>query len=158
MIRPALPTLSLSRAVWNGISATKLLSSSYPSFRNLSSRRIIKPATIYAPSHVATLGIASNVILERTTYNQQQISMRHFSAGPSRRGIFGLLASAGTFALAKGKSLLVILKLTKITPLISMIITSGAYAFIYGWPYALGMVGLIFCHGNYRCCCSPFRL
>jgi hypothetical protein len=44
------------------------------------------------------------------------------------------------------KYVLVALKLTKMAPLASMVITSGTYALFFGWPYAIGMVGLIFFH------------
>ena len=66
---------------------------------------------------------------------------------PSRIGSIVLsAAAAGTFLIGKTKYLLVALKLTKAAPLVSMMITSVAYSWVFGWPYALGMVGLIFVH------------
>lgn len=61
----------------------------------------------------------------------------------------GSLATIGLGAsllFGKAKYVLVGLKLTKLTPLISMMISTGAYAMFFGWPYATGMVGLIFVH------------
>jgi len=61
----------------------------------------------------------------------------------------GALASAGmalSLLAGKTKYLFVALKLTKFTSLASMVVTSIGYSFFFGWPYAVGMVGLIFFH------------
>eukprot|EP00596_Hydrurales_sp_CCMP1899_P008739 CAMPEP_0119034218 /NCGR_PEP_ID=MMETSP1177-20130426/1231_1 /TAXON_ID=2985 /ORGANISM="Ochromonas sp, Strain CCMP1899" /LENGTH=350 /DNA_ID=CAMNT_0006991507 /DNA_START=222 /DNA_END=1274 /DNA_ORIENTATION=- len=61
----------------------------------------------------------------------------------------GMLATAGlgaSFLFGKMKFVLIALKLTKAAPLASMVITSFAYSFFFGWPYAVGMVSLIFFH------------
>jgi hypothetical protein len=42
--------------------------------------------------------------------------------------------------VGKTKYVLVALKLTKAMPLVSMMLTSLAYSFFFGWPYAIGMV------------------
>jgi hypothetical protein len=79
------------------------------------------------------------------TYRFQESS----SPSSSNSSKFGTLASLGvaaSFLAGKSKFLLVGLKLTKATPLISMVLTSFAYSFFFGWPYAVGMVGLIFAH------------
>jgi hypothetical protein len=60
--------------------------------------------------------------------------------------MFAALASFGAFAVMKTKYLLIALKLTKITPVLSMVLSSATYALFFGWPYAIGMVGLIFVH------------
>ncbi len=68
---------------------------------------------------------------------------------PPQKSKAGMLASLGVGAsilLGKTKYVLVALKLTKAAPLASMLLTSFAYSFIFGWPYAVGMVGLIFVH------------
>jgi len=55
----------------------------------------------------------------------------------------------GTGALVlfgKTKYVLAALKLTKLAPLGSMILTVGTYAMFFGLPYASGMVGLILVH------------
>jgi hypothetical protein len=60
-----------------------------------------------------------------------------------------MLASLGIGAsllFGKTKYVFAALKLTKAAPLASMVLSSFAYSFFYGWPYAIGMVGLIFCH------------
>jgi hypothetical protein len=97
------------------------------------------------PHHSSALAPLSYPILNSNQYSLQK---RNFSSGPSRRNLIGIVASAGAFALAKGKSLLVLLKLTKLAPLLSMILTSGTYAIFFGWKFAVGMVGLIFFHGK----------
>jgi len=51
-----------------------------------------------------------------------------------------------SFLMGKTKYAIVALKLTKAAPLASMVLSSFAYSFIFGWPYAIGMVGLIVCH------------
>lgn len=48
--------------------------------------------------------------------------------------------------LSRIRYVLVALKLTKMTPLISMMLTSFAYSFVFGWPYAVGMVGQMLLH------------
>lgn len=60
-----------------------------------------------------------------------------------------MLASIGisaVFLMSKAKVVLVALQLTKALPLVSMLITSFTYSLFFGWPYAVGMVGLIFMH------------
>jgi hypothetical protein len=53
---------------------------------------------------------------------------------------------AGSVLLGKTKYILAAMKLTKMAPLASMVITSATYSLFFGWPYAIGMVGLIFVH------------
>mmetsp|Transcript_21172 Transcript_21172/g.29456 ORF Transcript_21172/g.29456 Transcript_21172/m.29456 type:complete len:374 (-) Transcript_21172:32-1153(-) len=58
-------------------------------------------------------------------------------------GVFG----TGALVLwGKGKYLLGALKLTKFASLGSMLVTVGTYSIFFGWPYAVGMVGLILVH------------
>lgn len=54
----------------------------------------------------------------------------------------------GALALlwGKGKWFLAAAKLTKFTSVISMAASTGAYAFFFGWPFAVGMVGQIMLH------------
>ena len=69
--------------------------------------------------------------------------------GKSGSNRLGALASAGmalSVLAGKTKYLFVALKLTKFTSLASMVVTSIGYSFFFGWPYAVGMVGLIFFH------------
>eukprot|EP01035_Chromulina_nebulosa_P027887 gene27887-36733_t len=84
-------------------------------------------------------------------------SRRHFSTSNDPNNISGakksskisLLTTVGLGAsllIGKTKYLFVALKLTKAAPLISMVLSSFAYSFIFGWPYAIGMVGLFFAH------------
>lgn len=48
--------------------------------------------------------------------------------------------------MGKGKYLLGALKLTKFASLGSMVLTVGTYTMFFGFPYAVGMVGLILVH------------
>jgi hypothetical protein len=68
---------------------------------------------------------------------------------PKLRSRGGMIASAGlgaSFLFGKTKFLLGALKITKAGPLLSMLVTSATYSLFFGWPYAVGMVGLIFVH------------
>ena len=64
----------------------------------------------------------------------------------SKTGMLISLGVGASFLMGKMKFVLVGLKLTKATPLISMVLTSATYSLFFGWPYAIGMVGLIFVH------------
>ena len=63
----------------------------------------------------------------------------------------GAVASAGFVLFGKMKYLLVALKLTKLAPAASMLVSIGAYSMVFGLPYACGMVGLIFVHELGHC-------
>lgn len=67
-------------------------------------------------------------------------------APKSRWGTVGAIATGAAVLAGKTKYVLVALKLTKMTPLISMMVTSFAYSFVFGWPYAIGMVGQMLLH------------
>jgi Zn-dependent protease len=57
------------------------------------------------------------------------------------------IGSAFTFMLLKGKSLLALLKFGKLGgAIISMAVSIGAYALIYPWGFAIGIVFLLFIH------------
>ena len=97
----------------------------------------------------------SSLMLRHTVPNQIIIiramsssnDPKHHDNGGSKK--MGMLASAGmglSILAGKTKYVLVGLKLTKAAPALSMILTSFAYSFFFGWPYAVGMVGLIFFH------------
>ena len=59
---------------------------------------------------------------------------------------FGPLAMGGAYFLSKAKFAVGALKLSKFSTLISMGASVGAYTMFYGFPFAVGMVGLIFVH------------
>lgn len=61
-------------------------------------------------------------------------------------GLLGTGASAAVVLFGKTKYIFAALKLTKLASLGSMLVTVGAYSMFFGWPYALGMVGLILVH------------
>lgn len=64
----------------------------------------------------------------------------------SRRGALATIGLGASLLLGKTKYLLAALKITKAAPLISMLLTSATYSLFFGWPYACGMVGMIFVH------------
>ena len=61
-------------------------------------------------------------------------------------GLGAGMVTAAAVLLGKGKYILGALKLTKFASLGSMLVTVGAYSMLFGWPYAVGMVGLILVH------------
>lgn len=64
----------------------------------------------------------------------------------SRRGVLLSMGLGASFLFGKMKFVLVALKISKAAPLISMVVTSATYSLFFGWPYAIGMVSLIFVH------------
>jgi Zn-dependent protease len=64
----------------------------------------------------------------------------------STSNMLGAAAVGATFIFGKTKYLLIGLKFTKALPLASMLFTSFVYSFVFGWPYAIGLVSLIFVH------------
>lgn len=64
----------------------------------------------------------------------------------NKKTIWGIIGAAVLFLLGKMKWLLVIFKYLKLQTLISMIISLGAYAYMYGWKFAVALVYLIFVH------------
>jgi Zn-dependent protease len=59
---------------------------------------------------------------------------------------WGPLGGAGLFLAGKLKVLLPFLKFANLGTLLSMLVAVGAYTMIWGFPYALGFVVLIFVH------------
>jgi hypothetical protein len=68
------------------------------------------------------------------------------SPSSSSAGMIGSAALAGSVLFGKAKYVLLALKVTKLSSVASMLLSSAAYGFIFGWPYGIGMVGLIFVH------------
>lgn len=64
----------------------------------------------------------------------------------SARRVAGLLIMAALFAVGKLKWVVGLLKFAKLGTLVSMMVSIGAYAMYFGWPYAVGFVLLIFVH------------
>ena len=63
-----------------------------------------------------------------------------------RLAALGPIGVVVAFALAKLKLLIPLLKLTKLSTLLSMLVAVWAYAMLWGLPFALGFVLLIFVH------------
>ena len=57
-----------------------------------------------------------------------------------------MLGTGALVLMGKGKYILGALKLTKLASLGSMMLTVGTYSMFFGFPYAVGMVGLIVVH------------
>ena len=74
---------------------------------------------------------------------QQEVRPRKRRSSIGRWGTLGAIAIA---LLGKAKWLLAGLKFLKFGTLLSMLVTVGAYAMFFGWPYAVGFVLLIFVH------------
>ncbi|MBT2655456.1 site-2 protease family protein [Bacillus sp. ISL-18] len=64
----------------------------------------------------------------------------------SKKTSFGVLGTIGAILLGKLKYVLVVLKLLKLQTLLSMFITLGSYALIFGWEFAVAIVYLLFIH------------
>jgi Zn-dependent protease len=62
------------------------------------------------------------------------------------RGAIGILVAVGAFLLSKMKWLLVIFKLAKFSTVLSMLLSLGAYALVYGWKFGTALVYLLFVH------------
>lgn len=70
-------------------------------------------------------------------------------SAPRKRGRLAKLGPAGlvvAFLLGKAKLLLPLLKVAKLGTLLSMFVAVWAYALLWGFPFALGFVLLIFVH------------
>ncbi|GBG25427.1 Hypothetical Protein FCC1311_016452 [Hondaea fermentalgiana] len=81
----------------------------------------------------------------RQQQQQEQEEPRQKQGGLLSRGL-GATATAFVILGGKMKWVLGALKFTKLMPAMSMLATTGAYALFYGWPFAVGMVGLIGIH------------
>jgi Zn-dependent protease len=63
-----------------------------------------------------------------------------------RLGVLGPVGIAAIFVLGKLKFLIPLLKVTKLSTLLSMLVAVWAYALLWGVPFAVGFVLLIFVH------------
>ncbi|WP_409304202.1 site-2 protease family protein [Peribacillus sp. SCS-155] len=58
----------------------------------------------------------------------------------------GIAAAVALFLLGKLKWLVALLKLAKFASVLSIFVSLGAYALVYGWKFAIALVYLIFIH------------
>lgn len=65
-------------------------------------------------------------------------------APTEKRGLIGGSIFAVSVLFGKTKYVLAALKVTKMAPLASMLITSAMYSLFFGWPYAIGMTLVAF--------------
>ncbi|WHY91449.1 site-2 protease family protein [Neobacillus cucumis] len=63
-----------------------------------------------------------------------------------KKSSWGILGTLGLLLLGKLKYLLVVFKILKLQTLISMFLTLGTYAIIFGWQFAAALVYLLFVH------------
>lgn len=129
--------------------------------------RAITPSVITASGSFINLNNIGTFSMRHQQYKQQLYnrmpsfspnynSVAHFSRSrqtrrppPNKSNIGNAAGMIGTGALVlfgKTKYVLAALKLTKLAPLGSMILTVGTYSMFFGLPYAAGMVGLILVH------------
>jgi|SRR5216683_2119099 len=77
-------------------------------------------------------------------------SQYHYSPAPPRRanrGLLGGLAAAAAAAFAYGKyALLILFKIPFATTLVSLVVSFGAYAVVYGPWFAVSLVAMILVH------------
>ena len=107
-------------------------------------RTYIAATRRWAPSNRA-LGIGTLRCIR--SFSDQQQRERERERQPKRNaGRLGAAAAAASVLLGKTKYVLAGLKLTKMTPLVSMVLTSATYSLFFGLHYSIGMVGLIFVH------------
>ncbi|MDN3018919.1 site-2 protease family protein [Paenibacillus sp. BSR1-1] len=64
----------------------------------------------------------------------------------NKKTTLGVLGTIGAILLGKLKYILVVFKFLKLQTLLSMFITLGAYAIIFGWKFAVALVYLLFVH------------
>ena len=72
----------------------------------------------------------------------------------SRKGFWGTIGGISLLALAKMKWILPILKFTKVSTVVSMLLSVGAYGLVYGWAFGFSIVYLLLVHelGHYVAC------
>jgi Zn-dependent protease len=63
-----------------------------------------------------------------------------------KKTFYGVLSTLGVLLLGKLKFLFVVFKILKLHTLVSMFISLGAYALIFGWKFAVALVYLLFIH------------
>lgn len=64
----------------------------------------------------------------------------------NKKSLFGAIGAVLLIMLSKLKYVIVILKIAKLHTLISLFVSIGAYALIYGWKFGVGIVYLLFIH------------
>ena len=86
---------------------------------------------------------------ERTLDNLRRLAAQRYEAPAEPQGDWsrwGWLGAAALFIFGKAKWLLAIAKFAKLQTLLTMLLSMAVYAQVFGWPYAVGFVLLIFVH------------
>lgn len=96
-----------------------------------------------ATDQPAGAGQMASEQVESQKENRSQISKNQSSPGIKRWGTIGVLLA---FVLSKFKWVLMLVKFAKLKTLLTMLIAVWAYGSIWGVPFAIGFVLLIFIH------------
>ncbi|CAD7949703.1 unnamed protein product [Amoebophrya sp. A120] len=80
--------------------------------------------------------------------NRDQFDRKDSTGGGFWQRVLGVGAAgyAAVKVLPGLKVAIPLLKLSKMGPLLSLVLSSFAYAYVFGWQYGLGMISLIFVH------------
>jgi Zn-dependent protease len=99
-----------------------------------------------AERRLANLQAVARHHAARAEREQEQPAADKPSPWKRRLAALGPIGLLLLFVLGKGKFLLPILKLTKLSTLLTMVLAIWAYALFWGLPFAVGFVLLIFVH------------
>lgn len=111
----------------------------------------VSPPNILSSNQTLVASLITKRYLRSTNDSEQEIPRPNHENHPpvQSNNHLGTIASfrIGTSTLfCNAKNLLVAQKLTNSTTLYSMVITTAAFSISFSWPYAIGMVSLIFFH------------
>lgn len=96
---------------------------------------------------IGMVPVSSSSLGAVSTFSSWPGGNRNQRPSTSNRMAQGLgLLGAASVLFGKTKYVLAALKVTKLASLGSMLVTVGTYSMFFGWPYAVGMVGLILVH------------
>lgn len=79
-------------------------------------------------------------------FSKGDICLKNKNPKGSKKASIGFLGTIAILLLGKLKFLLVIFKILKLHTLVSMFISLGAYALIFGWKFAIALIYLLFIH------------
>ena len=114
-------------------------------FRKLTTRNIKRIKMNPTVNHKHIFSSPFSLIISRE-YNPGRNNQNKSSFKKPNIGTIASMGAAATMLFGKTKYLFAGLKLFKVTPVLSMVISSGAYAMIFGPAFGCGMVGMIFVH------------
>jgi len=89
-------------------------------------------------------GLVENGSQEKKEHEEEDTSLSERTK--TRLSRLGVVGSGLILLAGKTKYVLVALKLTKVTSIFSLLASTAAYSFLYGLPFAAGMVGMLLVH------------